>query len=70
MWVKTCEIAASRVVSNFVVIRAVIALHNFPYEVSTERAFAVHYIFQGLLMKTVGDLTCKELEVFSIRERT
>ena len=40
------------------------------YEVSTERAFVVHYVFQGLLMKTVGDLTCNELEVFSMRERT
>ena len=48
----------------------VLVLHNFPYEVSTERAFAFHYIFQGLLMKAVGDLTCKELEVFSMRERT
>ena len=46
------------------------ALHNFPYEVSTEMAFAVHYIIQGLLMKTVGGLTCKELKVFSMREKT
>ena len=30
----------------------------------------VHHILQGLLMKTAGDLMCKELEVFPMREGT
>ena len=45
-------------------------LHNFSYEVSIERAllFTIQCVFQGLLMKAVGDLTCNELKVFSMRE--